>query len=117
MSIRRIAWVHAALVITGLIVWGLAAGRLGALSFLTGALTATLSFWLLYRFVSAMGGNRPGVITFVLIAMRLVLAGLVLYVILTTYEVHRMAAATGILAPVAAITLVTLYDLIYARSS
>ena len=117
MNLARIAWIHLGLVILGLIGWGWWMGRLGALSFLAGALVATLSFWLLHRFVSALGGCRPSPLTFVLLATRTLLAGVVLYVILDTYEVHRAAAASGILTPVAAITLATLYELINARSS
>jgi hypothetical protein len=52
-----------------------------------------------------------------LISVRLMLAGWVLYVILNTYQVHRTALALGIATPVAAITLVALYELLYARSS
>jgi hypothetical protein len=114
---RRMAWIQAALVVTGLIGWGLARGRIGLLSFGAGATVASLGFWVLYRIAAAMMGARPGVLATFLMTSRLLVAGVVLYVILRTYEVLPAAIVLGVLTPVLAILLATLYDFFYARTS
>ena len=115
-TLRRVMWIQAALIGAGFIIWGLARGRLGLLSFTFGALIATACFWLLTRAISAITGGSMGVVTAVTAALRLLVAGLVIHVILRTYEVLPAAVVTGILTPVVAITLEALYELIYART-
>lgn len=117
MTLNRIVWTQAGLALAGTTATASLLGRKGALGFVAGALIAAASFWVLHRFVAALGGERPNPLSFVLISVRLMLAGWVLYVILNTYQVHRTALALGIATPVAAITLVALYELLYARSS
>lgn len=115
-TLRRIAWIQAVIVVAGLIVWGLAKGRLGLLSFTFGALVSTACFWLLSRAVSAVSGSRLSMATAITSALRLLIAGFVIRAILSTYEVLPAAVVTGIATPVVAITLDVVYELLYART-
>ncbi len=115
--LKRVPIFQAVAILIGLIGFGIAKGKAGVLSFAVGATLATLSLWLIYRFVGALSGQqRPGALTFVLMATRLVLAGVILYAILRTYEVLLPAAACGVLTPVAAIILAAIYEHFYART-
>lgn len=114
--LNRVMLFQVLVVILGLVGFGVTRGRLGALSFGVGAMLASLSLWLIHRFVSMLGGQRTGATTFLLMATRLLLAGVLLYVILKTYEVHLPAAACGVLTPVVAIILATIYEHFYART-
>jgi hypothetical protein len=115
-TLRRIVWIQVALMIAGLIIWGLARQRLGLLSFTFGALISTACFFLLSRAILAATSGRISAVTAVTSTLRLLIAGVIIHVILRTYEVLPIAAVCGILTPVAAITLEAIYELIYART-
>lgn len=89
----------------GLPAWWILAGQREAVSFAVGALISILSFGLLDRFTAAFGGgpvSRPGV---ALSAIRILLIGGLLFVIMSNYSLHPLAAGTGLLTTVAAITI------------
>ena len=115
-TLRRIIWIQVALMIAGLIIWGLARQRLGLLSFTFGALISTACFFLLSRAILATTSGRISTVTAVTSALRLLIAGVIIHVILRTYEVLPVAVVCGILTPVTAITLEAIYELIYART-
>ena len=116
VTLRRVIWIQVALTVIGLIVWGLARNRLGLLSFTFGALISTACFFLLTRAISAASTGRISAVTAVTSVLRLLIAGVIIHVILRTYEVLPVAVVCGILTPVAAITLEAIYELIYART-
>jgi len=115
-TLRRIIWIQVALTVAGLVVWGLARHRLGLLSFTFGALVSTACFFLLSRAILAATSGRISAVTAVTSTLRLLIAGVIIHVILRTYEVLPVAVVCGILTPVAAITLEAIYELIYART-
>lgn len=113
---NRVFLVQGLLVLVGLIGFTVARGRLGGMSFLAGATVGTLSLWLLLRGVAATGDGGTPPLALLMMSGRLIIAGLILYVILKTYEVHLWAAAIGLLTHVIAIVLATLYDHFHART-
>jgi hypothetical protein len=113
---RRVFQVQAVLVVLGLIGFSLSRGRVGGMSFLVGATLGTLSLWVLFRVVGMAETTKVTPLTLLLISTRLLIAGLILYVILRTYEVHLGAAASGVLSHIVAIILATLYDYFHART-
>jgi hypothetical protein len=108
--LARISLIQALVILVGLAGFGLWLGRIGLLSFGAGATIASIMLWVLTRIASAASGSSPGPLTVLLFTSRLLIAGLILYVILRTYEVHLPALACGVLTPVLAILLATLYD-------
>ncbi len=89
----------------GLPAWWFFAGQREALSFAVGAAMSIASFGLLDKFTSAIGGGAvsgPGV---ALSAIRILLIGGLLFVIMSNYSLHPFAAGTGLLTTVAAITI------------
>ncbi len=89
----------------GFPVWWLLGGQREALSFAVGAVASIASFGLLDRLTTAVGGgavSAPGV---ALSAIRIFVIGGVLFVIMSNYSLHPLAAGTGLLTTVAAITI------------
>ncbi len=113
---NRIALAQGLLIVAGLGVWGFLLGRLGLLSFGTGAMIASLGLWALQRFSSTLLGAKSSPFSALLITSRLLIGGLLLYVILKTYEVHTVAISTGVLTPAVAIFLAVVYEYFYART-
>ena len=114
---NRIAWMQGLLVLLGFITWGLLLGRIGLLSFGAGAMVASLGLWALSRFSSSMLGAKSSPFSALMIVSRLLIGGVLLYVILQVYEVHTVAISTGVLTPALAIVLAVVYELFYARTS
>jgi ATP synthase I chain len=102
---RRLLWWQIGLSALGICVWAAARGISFALSFLVGAMMAAVSFWLLHRLVFASGAGQTPTAAVILGAFRLLLIGGAISVIITTYELHRNAAASGILVVVVSIVL------------
>jgi hypothetical protein len=111
---QQILPVQAALILLGVLGWGAALGKLGVLSFAAGATVSVASFWILNRLAGVAAGKMPGPLSGFLIAVRLLAAGYVLYVILNTYAIDRTALLTGLLTPAASLLF---HCLFYARSS
>lgn len=114
--LNRVYLIQVLLIIAGLIGFWMAKKGLGALSFSVGAILSSASLWLIHRFVAALGGQRSSPLTYLLMAVRLLLVGFVLYGILRAYEVFLPAVACGVLAPIMAIILAVIYEQIYART-
>jgi ATP synthase I chain len=100
--VRRWQYLSAAV---GLPVWYWFGGQNEALSFAVGAVASIASFGLLDKFTASVGGgpvSGPGV---ALSALRILLIGGLLFVIMSNYSLHPFAAGTGLLITVAAITI------------
>ena len=100
--VRRWQYLSAAV---GLPAWYWLAGQNEAISFAVGAFASIASFGLLDRFTASIGGgpvSGPGV---ALSALRILLIGGLLFVIMSNYSLHPFAAGTGLLITVAAITM------------
>ena len=118
--LRRIRWIYIILLMAGMFVFAAQGNRRNAGSFLAGAATAGVSFWMLKRLVddlgAAMDGRKPGAAGIIVHALRLTLLGGALFVILKFYAASPTIVGVGLLVPVASITLEALYELIYARA-
>ncbi len=112
----RIFRIQGILVLLGVLGFAFAAGKIAGMSFLVGATLGTLSLWILLRAIGLGGSARPAPLAILLMTTRLLIAAVVLYVILRTYEVHLWAIATGVLTHLIAIILATLYDYFHART-
>jgi hypothetical protein len=108
---RRLLIWQAILTAVGLSGWMLARGSIFALSFLVGALASGLSFWLLHRITMAVSGAKVSPWSMVTAALRLLIIGVAISAILTTYKLQAGAAATGILIVVASILIETVREI------
>jgi ATP synthase I chain len=85
--------------------WWLFGGQREALSFAVGAIASIASFGMLDRLTAAVGGGPVSGSGLALSAMRILLIGGALFVIMKTYSLHPLAAGTGLLTTVAAIMI------------
>jgi hypothetical protein len=100
--------------LTGSMVLLVAQGVRPAAGFLAGAALSVLNFRGLSMLVNAIGGTaRPGAVAAVLIALRYVLIGLIIYVIVRFLGVTPAAVIWGLLAAFAAVILEILCELIF----
>ena len=100
--------------LTGSIVLLVAQGVRPAAGFLAGAALSVLNFRGLAMLVNAIGGTtRPGPLAAVLIALRYLLIGLIIYVIVRFLGVTPAAVIWGLLAAFAAVILEILCELIF----
>jgi hypothetical protein len=100
--------------LTGSMVLLVAQGVRPAAGFLAGAALSVLNFRGLAMLVNAIGGTaRPGPLAAVLIALRYVLIGLIIYVIVRFLGVTPAAVIWGLLAAFAAVILEILCELIF----
>jgi hypothetical protein len=117
--VRRVRQISLVLAVAGTIGFAAQGNRWKALSFLGGTAISCLSFYLLHRLVSDLGGalegKKPRGASFVLHAVRLVLLGAATFAILKVYGASVSALVAGLIVPVTAITLEALYELTYAR--
>jgi hypothetical protein len=107
---RRLLIWQAILTVLGLTGWMLARGSIFALSFLTGAIASGFSFWLLHRFSLAVSGEKVSHWSIVTASLRLLVIGIAISAILTTYQLQPGAAASGILIVVASILIETVRE-------
>ena len=118
--LRRITLLMAGLSLLGTLIWYLAAGWPGLLSFLGGAAISALSFWLLHRLVSdlsaAAEGRQVRPASVLLHAFRMLILGGAAYAILHSYGSFRPALVTGLVLAITAATLEVLIELFYARA-
>jgi hypothetical protein len=89
----------------GLPAWWVLGGQNEAISFAVGAMASIASFGLLDKFTAAVGGGPTSRSGLVLSAMRILLVGGILFVIMSNYSLHPLAAGTGLLTTVLAITI------------
>jgi hypothetical protein len=117
--VLRVRQISLVLALVGTIGFAAQGNRWKALSFLGGTAISCLSFYLLHRLVSDLGGalegKKPRGASFVLHAVRLVLLGGATFAILKVYGASASALVVGLIVPVTAITLEALYELTYAR--
>ena len=100
--------------LTGSMVVLVAQGVRPAAGFLAGAALSVLNFRGLSMLVNAIGGTaRPGPLAAVLIALRYLLIGLIIYVIVRFLGVTPAAVIGGLLAAFAAVILEILCELIF----
>ena len=83
--------------------WWMLGGQREAVSFLVGAFASIASFGLLDRFTAAVGGGAISRSGAALAAVRVLVIGGLLFVIMNNYSLHPLAAGTGLLITVAAI--------------
>jgi len=89
----------------GLPVWFYVGGTREALSFAVGALASIASFGLLDKFTASVAGGPVSRSGIALSAIRILLIGGALFVIMSNYSLHPLAAGTGLLTTVVAITI------------
>lgn len=89
----------------GIPAWWILGGQREAISFAAGALVSIVSFSLLDKFTAAVGGGPVSRAGIALATMRILLVGGIFFVIMTNYSLHPLAAGTGLLTTVVAITI------------
>jgi len=113
-ALRRIRLFAAAVGVTGAIALLLAQGFRPAAGFLLGAALSILNFRGLSMLANVLGGSaKPGALAAVLVALRYLLIGCAVYVIVKILGVTLAAVVWGLLAAFAAVILEILYELIF----
>jgi hypothetical protein len=113
-ALRRIRLFTLAIGLTGTIAVLLAWGLRPAAGFLAGAGLSALNFRGLSMLANALGGTaKPGPLAAVLIALRYLLIGLAIYVIVRFLGVTPVAVIAGLLTAFAAVILEILRELIF----
>jgi ATP synthase I chain len=113
-ALWRIRLFTAVVGLAGTIVLLLSQGLRPAAGFLAGAALSILNFRGLSMLASAIGGtSKPGPLAAVLIALRYVLIGTIIYVIVRFLGVTPAAVIWGLLAAFAAVILEILCELIF----
>jgi hypothetical protein len=112
----RILRIQILLGVAGVPAWWLWRDRFHAISFAAGALAAVGGFWLLERFTSALGGASATGVGVAASAVRTLLIGGLLFVIISNYKLLTVPLATGVLLTVIAITIEGIRELLYART-
>ena len=100
----------AALAVAGLAGFWVKDGARGLLGFALGAAASAVSFWLLERMTGGLESGRIGRLRALLLGLRFLIIGGILYAILRMQEVRVSAVAAGLLLSVTAVTLANLYD-------
>ena len=112
-ALRRVRLLALAVGLAGTIAALLAFGILTATGFMLGAALSILNFRGLSMLVNVIGGAKPGAFAAVLIALRYLLIGCAIYVIVRFLGVTPAAVVWGLLAAFAAVILEILYELIF----
>ena len=113
-ALRRVRRFAIVVGLTGTAAILLAYGLRSATGFMFGAALSILNFRGLSMLVNVIGGAaRPGALAAVLIALRYLLIGCAIYVIVSFLGVTPAAVVWGLLAAFAAVILEILYELIF----
>ncbi len=113
-ALRRVQIFAVAVGLAGALAFLAVQGLRPATGFLMGAALSVLNFRGLAMLAGAIGGSkRPGAIAAVLIALRYLLIGGAIYVMIKFLEVTPLAVLWGLLAAFAAVILEILYELIF----
>jgi hypothetical protein len=112
-ALRRVRFLAFVLGLTGTILILLAYGLRTATGFMFGAALSILNFRGLSMLVNIIGGAKPGAFAAVLIALRYLLIGCAIYVIVRFLGVTPAPVVWGLLAAFAAVILEILYELIF----
>jgi hypothetical protein len=110
---RRIRILTVAVSLTGAIAVLLLQGIWQAWGFLLGAALSMLNFQGISTTANAMGAKRPSAVTGIFIALRYLLLGLALYVIVKILGFKPIPVLCGLLAVFGAVLLEILYELIF----
>ena len=112
-ALRRVRFLALAVGLTGTVAVLLAYGFRTATGFMLGAALSILNFRGLSMLVNVIGGAKPGAFAAVLIALRYLLIGCAIYVIVRFLGVTPAAVVWGLLAAFAAVILEILYEFIF----
>lgn len=113
-ALRRVHCLAVVLGLTGTAAVLIAYGLRTATGFMLGAALSILNFRGLSMLVSVVGGaSKPGALAAVLIALRYLIIGFAIYVIVRFLGVTPTAVVWGLLAAFAAVILEILYELIF----
>src|SRR5579872_4253867 len=112
-ALRRVRRFAGVLGLTGTAAILAAYGLRMAVGFMLGATLSILNFQGLSMLVNVIGGTKPGVFAAVLIALRYLLIGCAIYVIVRFLGVTPAAVVWGLLAAFAAVILEILYEFIF----
>jgi hypothetical protein len=112
-ALRRVRRFAVVLALTGTAAVLAAYGLRTAVGFMLGAALSILNFRGLSMLVNVIGGAKPGALAAVLIALRYLLIGCAIYVIVRFLGVTPAAVVWGLLAAFAAVILEILYELIF----
>ena len=114
-ALRRIRLLTIAVGLAGIVAVWLKQGAKPAAGFLMGATLSMLNLEGISMLVHAIGGSRrPGPVAALLIALRYVLIGVALYVIVMILGFTPIVVLAGLLASFGAVTLEILYELIFS---
>lgn len=113
-ALRRVRFLALVVALTGTAAILIAYGLRTAVGFMLGAALSILNFRGLSMLVNVIGGAaKPGALAAVLIALRYLLIGCAIYVIVRFLGVAPAAVVWGLLAAFAAVILEILYELIF----
>ena len=113
-ALRRVRRFAVVLALTGTVAVLMAYGLRTAMGFMLGSVLSILNFRGLSMLANALGGAaRPGAFAAVLIALRYLLIGCAIYVIVRFLGVTPAAVVGGLLAAFAAVILEILYEFIF----
>jgi len=113
-ALRRVRFLALAVSLTGTIAVLLEYDLRTAVGFMLGAALSILNFRGLSMLVNVVGGTaKPGALAAVLIALRYLLIGCAIYVIVRFLGVTPAAVVWGLLAAFAAVILEILYEFIF----
>ena len=113
-ALRRIRVLTGVVAVAGSIVMLARDGFRPASGFLLGSALSFLNFQAVASLAHAMGGSaRPGTVAAVLIALRYMLIGAALYVIISLLGFTPAAVLWGLLAAFGAVVLEILYELVH----
>jgi hypothetical protein len=113
-ALRRIRLLTIAVGLTGVAVLWFRQGARPAAGFLMGAALSILNFQGLSMLARAIGGSsKPGPVAALLIALRYVLIGCALYVIVMVLGFTPVPVLAGLLASFGAVILEIFYELIF----
>lgn len=104
----------AGLTVLGLILWWVLADSRHALGFAAGALASAASFYLLRQASNITAGDKISAAKIGLAAMRVLIIGTLLFVIIRDYGLPPKAIATGLLVTVVSITIEVIREHFYA---
>jgi hypothetical protein len=114
-ALRRIRLLTIAVGIAGIVAVWIKQGAKPATGFLMGATLSMLNLEGISMLVHAIGGSRrPGPVAALLIALRYLLIGVALYVIVMILGFTPIVVLAGLLASFGAVTLEILYELIFS---
>jgi hypothetical protein len=113
-AVRRIRLLTIVVGVGGTVGFWLARGARPAAGFLMGAALSILNFQGLSMLANTIGrSSKPGPVAAVLIALRYVLIGCALYVIVMVLRFTPMPVLAGLLASFGAVILEIFYELIF----